>query len=122
MIRALPGANRRMSEPHAVLLFRCDAEFAAAWDEIVEQRLDAGEQVVLENALAGKQPVNNIFLLRHRRAHIYGEKVKVEHDQRVDVIVELVPPRQNPSMLQSENVVDAEAVEEESRQCKLWHL
>jgi hypothetical protein len=73
--------------------------------------LDDVEAVVYENALAGKQPINNIFLLRHRRAHIYGEKVTVEHDRRVNVVVELIPPRQDPSVLRSENVVDAEEVE-----------
>jgi hypothetical protein len=66
---------------------------------------------VFENALAGTRPINNIFLLRHRRAHIYGEKVTVEHERKVNVIVELLPPRQDPSVLRSENVVDAEEVE-----------
>ena len=59
-------------------LRQSDPEFAAAWDEIVEQCLDAVEEVVFRNALEGRQPVNNIFLLRHRRAHIYGERVKVD--------------------------------------------
>ena len=68
-------------------------EFAAAWDEVIEECLDDVESVVFERALEGKQAVNNIFLLRHRRAHIYGEKFKVEHDHQVDVIVELIPPR-----------------------------
>jgi hypothetical protein len=88
-----------------------DSEFAEAWDEIVEQCLDAVEQVVFENALAGKQPVNNIFLLRHRRAHIYGEKVKVEEDRKVNVVVELYR-RDDPRLkAMKENVVDAEDAE-----------
>ena len=90
--------------------------FAKAWDEIVEQCLDAVEQVVFENALAGKQPVNNIFLLRHRRAHVYGEKVKVEEDRKVNVVVELIPPRDAPDLLdklKAGDVVDAEVVDEE---------
>lgn len=89
-------------------------EFAAAWDDIIEQCLDAVEQIVFENALAGRQPINSIFLLRHRRAHIYGEKVKVEQEHRVDVIVELIPPRDAPDLLaklKAGDVVDAEAVE-----------
>jgi len=105
-----------MSEPHTVLLFRCDAEFAAPWDEIVEQCLDTVEEVVFRNALEGRQPVNNIFLLRHLRAHIYGEKVKVEEDRKVNVIVELIPPRNEPDLLarlDAGEVVDAEEVDEE---------
>ena len=97
-------------------LRQSDPDFAEAWDEIVEQCLDAVEQVVFENALAGKQPVNNIFLLRHRRAHIYGEKVKVEEDRKVNVVVELIPPRDAPDLLdklKASDVVDAEVVDEE---------
>jgi len=92
-------------------LRQSDPEFAAAWDEIVEQCLDAVEQVVFENALAGKQPVNNIFLLRHRRAHIYGEKVTVEQDHPREVVVVLhraTDPRLGPGR---DDVVDAEKVE-----------
>ena len=86
-------------------------EFAAAWDDVIEQCLDEVEQIVYERALEGKQPVNNIFLLRHRRAHIYGEKVTVEHEQNVEVIVELMPPRTARLGPGQDDVVDAEEAE-----------
>jgi hypothetical protein len=88
-----------------------DPEFAAAWEEVVERCLDDVEQVVFERALEGKQAVNNIFLLRHRRAQIYGEKVKVEHDQRIDIVVDLAPYRGDKPALTDPNIVDAEEVE-----------
>ena len=95
-------------------------EFAAAWDEVIEQCLDDVEQVVFENALAGKQPVNNIFLLRHRRANVYGEKVKVENDVHHEVIVQLFrspgsklgPEYDDFAPIRTEEVVDAEVVDE----------
>jgi hypothetical protein len=66
---------------------------------------------VFENALAGKQTANNIFLLRHRRAYLYGEKVKVESDHMVDVVVHLCRPGTLTLKPGRGDVVDAEEAE-----------
>jgi len=85
-------------------------EFDAAWAEVVEECLDDVEQIVYERALEGKQPVNNIFLLRHRRAHIYGEKVTVQQKRKVELELVFLPPGDSRPKGLPDGVVDAEEV------------
>ena len=72
-------------------LRQSDEDFAAAWDEVIEECLDELEGVVYQRALEGKQALYPIFVLKHRRPNRWGDRLKVEADQRVNIVVDLVP-------------------------------
>ena len=72
-------------------LRQSDEDFAAAWDEVIEECLDELEEVVYQRALEGKQALYPIFVLKHRRPNRWGDRLKVEADQRVNIVVDLVP-------------------------------
>ena len=72
-------------------LRQSDKDFAAAWDEVIEECLDELEEVVYQRALEGKQALYPIFVLKHRRPNRWGDRLKVEADQRVNIVVDLVP-------------------------------
>ena len=72
-------------------LRQADEEFAAAWDEVIEECLDELEEVVYQRALEGKQALYPIFVLKHRRPKRWGDRVTVETEQRSEIIVNLVP-------------------------------
>ena len=72
-------------------LRQADKEFAAAWIEVIEECLDELEEVVYQRALEGKQALYPIFVLKHRRPERWGDRVKVETEQRSEIIVNLIP-------------------------------
>ena len=72
-------------------LRQSDEEFAAAWDEVIEECLDELEEVVYQRAREGKQALYPIFVLKHRRPDRWGDRLKVEADNRVEFVVDLVP-------------------------------
>ena len=72
-------------------LRQADKEFAAAWNEVIEECLDELEEVVYQRALEGKQALYPIFVLKHRRPERWGDRVKVETEQRSEIIVNLIP-------------------------------
>ena len=89
-------------------LRQSDADFASAWDEVVEECLDELEEVVYQRALEGKQALYPIFVLKHRRPERWGDRLKVETESQGEIIVNLVPVDQ---MSRSPVIdVDAEVV------------
>ena len=72
-------------------LRQSDEDFAAAWDEVIEECLDELEEVVYQRAREGKQALYPIFVLKHRRPDRWGDRLKVEADNRVEFVVDLVP-------------------------------
>jgi hypothetical protein len=59
-----------------------DLEFAAAWDEAIEQSIEALEQVARDRAVAGSDTLT-IFLLKAQRPHVYRERLTVDIDAEV---------------------------------------
>jgi len=61
-----------------------EPRFAAAWDEVLNERLDEIEANLFERARTGESDTAAIFLLKSHRREIYGDRVrhegKVEHD------------------------------------------
>ena len=88
-------------------LRQADQDFAAAWDEVIEECLDEVEEVVYQRALEGKQALYPIFVLKHRRPGRWGDRVKVETEERSEIIVKLFPFDQMSQPL----VIDVEAEE-----------
>jgi hypothetical protein len=78
-----------------------DALFADAWHEILEGRIDAVEDVLYDQCLnpSSANTIARIFYLKAARRDRYGEHVRVESSHRVNVVVELMPPREDPSAL-----------------------
>ncbi len=85
-----------------------DALFADAWAEILEAKVDEVAQVLYEQCLdpSSANTVARIFYLKAMRREQYGEHTAAPVAARVNVVVELVPPRDRPDM-----VVDADAWE-----------
>ena len=86
-------------------LRQADEEFAAAWNEVIEECLDELEEVVYQRAREGKQALYPIFVLKHRRPDRWGDRVKVETEQRSEIIVSLIPFDQ----MGQPKVIDVEA-------------
>lgn len=61
-----------------------DPEFKAAWDEVIEEAMDALEEVALRRAKKGSDTLL-IFLLKSRRPEIYKETIKQEHSGTVSI-------------------------------------
>lgn len=53
-------------------------DFHVRWDEALENYLDLIEEVVSEEAVTSKDLRAAIFILTHRRRHIYGNQTRIE--------------------------------------------
>jgi hypothetical protein len=62
-----------------------DPAFAKRWDDAVEEATDALEGRAYKLALDGETPVLTIFMLKSRRRAVYGDVLKQEVDQNVNV-------------------------------------
>ena len=92
-------------------LRQANKEFAAAWDEVIEECLDELEEVVYQRAREGKQALYPIFVLKHRRPNRWGDRVKVETESRGEIIVNLIPfdqMNQPPTIDVEAEVVDSD--------------
>jgi hypothetical protein len=56
-----------------------DTEFAAQWDDAIEDAVDALESSLYERALNGTDTTAAIFLLKGRRRPVFGDKASLEH-------------------------------------------
>lgn len=74
--------------------------FAAAWDDAVVRGVDGLEEVAMERALEKSDKLMELFL-KGLRPERYREKLDVNVDARVEIVVDLVPG----------DFVEAEAVE-----------
>jgi hypothetical protein len=85
---------------------RQDPEFALAWHEALEAHVDDVEEVMFQRAKNphAQNTVAGIFMLKAKRRDEFAEQIKVEHDVRTHITVELIPPR--------EDYIDAEPLGE----------
>lgn len=114
------SAGAKISRRAAYEWRKDDEDFRGEWDDIVEKHMDALEEVVYSRALDGwDEPVfyqgeevgsirkfsdsNAQFILRNRRAHVYGDKSKIEVGGigggslviEVEFVEEKLPPGSN---------------------------
>jgi len=100
------GVTRRT----AVTARQRDPLFAWAWSEILESKIDDVEDVLHQQCLnpSSANTVARIFYLKAARRDHYGDHVRVAVDHRVDVVVELMPPRPRP--FGGEEITEAETI------------
>jgi hypothetical protein len=96
-----------------------DPLFADAWHEILEAKVDNVAEVLYQQCLdpSSANTIARIFYLKAMRREQYGEQSTAHLSAaRVNVVVELVPPRDAPDLiarLDAGEVVDADAWETE---------
>lgn len=72
----------QISRQHVYKARAADAEFAAAWDDALEQAVDDLVAAAWKRA-RGKSDVLAIFLLKAHRPEVYRERIEVD-DRRID--------------------------------------
>lgn len=108
------GISRRTAN----VVRKRDPLFADAWHEILEAKVDNVAEVLYEQCLdpSSANTIARIFYLKAMRRDQYGEQSTAHVSaHRVNVVVELVPPRQDPELLARLDAEDAawETVESE---------
>ena len=78
-----------VSRQHAYLCRQTDPEFAARWDDAIEEGTDNLEEIAMRRAKEGSDTLT-IFLLKARRPDKYRENIGVKHEGGVTVRVEYV--------------------------------
>lgn len=70
-----------------------DPEFAAAWEDALEDSTERLEESMFERAMKGDTTAA-IFLLKGRRPEVYRERMQFEHQGRVglEIIVDGMAP------------------------------
>jgi hypothetical protein len=81
------GIPRRTAYAHK----EKDADFAAAWDDALNQSLDALEHEVYQRALTDDAQLA-MFLLKAHRPSIYRDNQRIEHALLGGIV--LLPPKQ----------------------------